>query len=261
MKRVVRSRVSAQLFAVAVVGGFIGVFSWVSVWATRSHQLRSDGQETVWDGVYTVEQAARGRTAYERNCGHCHSDGDAPSVVGDAFIRKWFGDSLNVPLAKVRDTMPGDAPASLTDSVYVDILSFLLEVTGFPAGAEELSHNPEMLTNILIVQQDGPGVPVPNFSLVMVVGCLTQGAGDGWMLMNSTDPVRTRDPGDSAPVELRVSETEPLGRRTFRLLDVPLAGRGYLGGKVQATGFLILDPNEDRLNLTSLVPLGQRCAA
>jgi quinoprotein glucose dehydrogenase len=218
-------------------------------------------KKTVWDGVYTQAQAARGRAAYELNCAQCHDSGEAPSLVGDAFMRAWFEDSLDVPLRKMRDTMPADAPGSLAVATYVDILSFLLEESGFPGGTGELAPTADLLAGILVVGKGGPGGPVPNFSLVLVVGCLAKGADSSWRLTNATEPVRTREVGDSSPASLKAMESRPLGSHGFRILDVPSPGAGeaLVGHKVQAKGFLTRQPDADRLNLTSLQSLGGTC--
>ena len=215
----------------------------------------------MWDGVYTNEQAARGKGDYEDHCAGCHNTGEGPSLVGDAFMRRWFEDNLNAPFTTMRTQMPLDAPGTLPDNVYVDIISFLLAATGFPAGAEELRPNPEVLASIFVVEKEGPGGPAPNFSLVQVVGCLTQSADKSWLLTNGTEPVRARESGDSNPADLKVSDARPLGSQAFRLLDFPILGRETRRGhKVQAKGYLIRQPNsDDRLNLTSLQTLAESC--
>ena len=257
----VRHRFSALLIAFAISVAIVDGFSAASVRATASQDARKQGK-TVWDGVYTNEQAARGKGEYDDYCAGCHSTGEGPALVGDAFMRRWFEDNLNAPFTKMRTQMPLDAPGALSDNVYVDVMSFLLEATGFPAGADELRPNPELLASIFVVEREGPGGPAPNFSLVQVVGCLTQSADKSWILTSSTDPVRARDSGNSHPADLKVSEAKPLGSQAFRLLDFPILGRETRKGhKVQAKGDLIRQPNsDDRLNLTSLQTLAETCA-
>jgi len=256
----VRNRFSALLIALAISVAIVDGFSAASVRATARQDARKQGK-TVWDGVYTNEQAARGKGDYDDNCASCHSTGEGPSLVGDAFMRRWFEDNLNAPFTRMRTQMPLDAPGTLPDNVYVDIMSFLLAATGFPAGADELRPNPDVLASIFVVEKEGPGGPAPNFSLVQVVGCLTQSADKSWILANGTEPVRARDSGDSSPADLKVSEAKPMGSQAFRLLDFPILGRETRKGhKVQAKGYLIRQPNsDDRLNLTSLQTLAESC--
>lgn len=215
---------------------------------------------TVWDGVYSRAQAARGKGEYELHCASCHDTGEAPSLFGDAFMRRWFEDNLNTLFGKIRETMPADAPGSLDDNTDVDIMAFMLEASGFPSGANELSSRAEWLTGIVVADKSGPGGPVPNFSLVQVVGCLTQSADGLWMLTKGTEPERTRDAGGAPAPDLKTLDSKPLGNRVFRLLDFSAVGRdAQKGSKVQATGLLIRQPNDDRLNLTSLQVVGQSC--
>ena len=51
-------------------------------------------ERTVWDGIYTEQQAARGRTAYLQACASCHADdlrgkSTAPSLVEESFAFQW----------------------------------------------------------------------------------------------------------------------------------------------------------------------------
>jgi mono/diheme cytochrome c family protein len=245
------------VFYVAVVEGL----SSPSMRALAS-QAPGSQSETVWDGVYTSEQAARGKVVYEQNCADCHSTGEAPTLFGGTFMRRWFEDSLNSVYTKMRSQMPLNTPGSLPEAAYLDILSFVLAENGFPAGAEPLTSNAQRLTGILVTEKGGAGAPVPNFSLVQVVGCLTQSANKAWLLINSSDPVRATEPGESAPADLKTSESKPLGAGTVRLLDYPALGReARKNHKVQVKGFLIRQPNsEDRINPTALQTLAESCA-
>jgi quinoprotein glucose dehydrogenase len=239
----------------------IGVLSLLAAMAHPQAQQEAVPKKTVWDGVYTQAQASRGKAAYELNCAHCHDAGEAPSLVGDAFMRAWFEDSLDVPLRKMRDTMPADAPGSLAAPVYLDVLTYLMEQSGFPAGTGELGASADLLASIVVVGRGGPGGPVPNFSLVVVVGCLTKGADSAWRLTDGTEPVRTREVGDSPPATVKAAASQSLGRRVFRILDFPSprAGDPFDGHKVQAKGFLVRKADDNGLNLTALQSLGPAC--
>jgi hypothetical protein len=46
--------------------------------------------------------------------------------------------------------MPFNAPGSLSDSVYLDVLAFVLRENGYPAGNEELKADPAILKQIVI---------------------------------------------------------------------------------------------------------------
>jgi mono/diheme cytochrome c family protein len=222
-------------------------------------QTSSAGGKTVWDGVYAVEQAARGREVYDKICAECHSTGEAPNLLGNAFLRRWFEETLDVPFTKMRTSMPDDAPGSLAIDMYVDVLSYMLEAGGLPPGKESLPSDVDRLSAIKVVTRPDSGGTVPNFSLVQVVGCLAQDADGAWSLTDGTTPVRTREPGNS-PADVHALASSALGAETFNLLAVLQEHRNLKGHKVQAKGLLMRNPKGDSLNLTAMQSVSETCA-
>ena len=120
------------------------------------------GQDvSINDGVYTEEQANRGKAAYATPCGWCHGrrlngapdDPDmqsTPPLARAKFIRNWQGKTLAVLFVYIRETMPTNNPRSLTDQEYIDIVAYMLATSGMPAGERELSPDPSTLANITI---------------------------------------------------------------------------------------------------------------
>ena len=105
------------------------------------------------DGVFTGEQAARGLRVYEQSCGSCHyanlrGDADAPPLAGPEFVERWAGSNAGNMVRVVSNQMPPDAPNSLGRQAYVDVVAYLLEANGRPAGDEEMSPNPLVLERI-----------------------------------------------------------------------------------------------------------------
>lgn len=99
---------------------------------------------SVGDGVYSEEQAGRGKVVYESQCATCHGDallggGVAPALVGAGVIEAWSGQSVGTLYASIRTTMPAGEPAALSPQHYIDIVAYLLQANGFPAGIRELS--------------------------------------------------------------------------------------------------------------------------
>jgi len=114
-------------------------------------------RQSVWDGVYTDAQAARGERQYGRSCEHCHGadmSGDQveeiPSLVLDSFMTDWNGKSVRELFESVKRSMPKDKPGTLGTSAYVDVIAYLLQANKFPSGAKELSRTPEQLEPIVI---------------------------------------------------------------------------------------------------------------
>jgi S-disulfanyl-L-cysteine oxidoreductase SoxD len=110
---------------------------------------------TVWDGVYTEEQATRGRVDYTKSCASCHGadlrgSNTAPSLVEESFAFL-FGDmTVGELYGRIRMLMPSDRPNSLSSQSYLDIVTFILQSNKFPAGEKELDADPETLRQILI---------------------------------------------------------------------------------------------------------------
>jgi len=151
--------------------------------------------------------------------------------------------------------MPLDNPGSRTQSEYLDLASYILSNNALPAGAQELTFS--ALSNIQVQRKDGPA-PLQDGSVVRVVGCLTQGSDNSWRLTKASDPVQSREAGKSTGVELKASETQPLGTRTFPLPDSNSYGPNK-GHKVEIKGLLDRQPGGDRITLTSLQPVGASC--
>src|SRR5581483_6382971 len=73
-------------------------------------------RRTVWDGVYTEAQAARGMEAFGPSCGGCHAlapTGRAP-LVGDAFWKSFAQKSVVDLLDSTTKNMPNGSPNSLS---------------------------------------------------------------------------------------------------------------------------------------------------
>jgi S-disulfanyl-L-cysteine oxidoreductase SoxD len=121
---------------------------------------------SIWDGVYTEAQAARGEGAYKLACGYCHKDdltggffddgnGRAPALAGprafdSSFEKRWAGTTVGEMVIDIGTAMPQKDPGSLPPETYVDIISFLLSKNGVPPGAAELPADLEKLHAIQI---------------------------------------------------------------------------------------------------------------
>ena len=118
---------------------------------------QSSARRSVWDGVFTEPQAARGAESYRYFCATCHSpdlEGDAgrdiPALYGDEFVRGWNRRTIKDLFDLLRKAMPKDSPGSLKEETYADIVAFLLQANEFPAGAQELPIDVAALERIRI---------------------------------------------------------------------------------------------------------------
>jgi outer membrane protein assembly factor BamB/mono/diheme cytochrome c family protein len=125
--------------------------------AVEAHQAPSAGTLSVWNGVYTKEQARRGHTVYEHECASCHGadmkgSKTARPLVGDDFLGSWYGQSVGELFERIRASMPQGAPGRLSASQYADVVSHMLEGNGFPPGTEQLRSRVEVLKRIRIAK-------------------------------------------------------------------------------------------------------------
>ena|SRR5215472_3563751 len=104
--------------------------------------------QSVWDGVYTDEQATRGGEAFAKSCAGCHDL--TGEFTGTAFMNMWKGQSAFDLFEKMRTEMPMDNPGSLTQQNYVDVVSFFFKSNSFPAGKAELAAKDDTLKLIKI---------------------------------------------------------------------------------------------------------------
>jgi len=223
-------------------------------------------RKTTFDGVFTEAQAERGKQNFlTGRCGGCHKldlTGDrGPTLKGDDFLSHWDNGSVATLFDKIRETMPPNAPNESTDDAKIDIVAYLLQQNSFPAGKTELRADADALGIIDLVRKGQTAAAVPNFSLVQVVGCLTQGPNKAWTLTQTSDPVLTRDEEPSATA-IKTAQAKALGGQTFQLISVvPFKPEGHVGHKMEARGLLYKDQSDARLNLTSLQMLGAACGS
>lgn len=102
--------------------------------------------KTVWDGVYSKPQAARGQKAYNSQCARCHGEAllggeSSPPLVDRDFLEKWNGKSVGTLVELTRRSMPSDGPGKLSRRVCTDIIAYILSANGFPAGESDLDES------------------------------------------------------------------------------------------------------------------------
>ena len=259
-----RDRRDVFLRVVGELGGDcqLGFVLIVIVWGASLAALVAQPPVTVLDGVYTAAQAERGHAAYETSCVGCHEglDADGPQLTGTVFLDRWREDKLESLFTFIKTSMPGNLPGSLDERVYADIMAYILQTNGFPAGERELS--PDAVGRIQLVGAAGPR-PLANLTIVRAVGCLSPEARNTWALIKAGGlaPVRARVVDGTTPEELKGSAAQPLGTLAFPLLSVSQTAASYAGHKVQVKGVLTRQNTVDRINVMSLESVAPTCGA
>lgn len=116
---------------------------------------QSPPQRTVRDGVFSVEQVARGERAFARVCADCHEIAEFTGV--GAYFERAEGDTVWKVFDYIWAQMPEDAPSSLEPEQYAAVLAYLLGVYGLPAGPEPLPTTPAALRRIVLTGPEQPG--------------------------------------------------------------------------------------------------------
>ena len=225
---------------------------------------QADPLMRIWTGVYAPAQAERGQTVFSSSCASCHSNdlagGSGPQLAGAKFMTKWELESLNHLFRQIKDNMPRNTPGTLEDNTVLDLIAFMLQVNGFPAGSATrggLPADEDALDGIVLVPKSGP-TKVPNFALVQLGGCLTAG-GRGWMLTRATEPTSTKDTAPTDADSKLVAGVRGAGQ--FQLVSVlPFAPERYKGQAVYVKGIINRSPSTPLLNVTALAPNGGSCA-
>ena len=231
------------------MAGFLAV---ASATAGLAIAQTSTSRRTVWDGVYTEAQAARGMPAYGQSCAGCHAlatEGRAP-LVGDAFWKSFAQKTVGDLLEFVSTYMPNGAPGSLSEDSYRDIVALMLKSNGFPAGTTELG--PNTITGVQIVPKDG-STELPANALARVVGCLSRSGAD-WVVTNATTPERAERAASN-----EADATRPLGSRTMPLKFVITKLDAMVGSRVAVSGLLIGAGGVDGINVTTVSRVAQKC--
>ena len=147
----------------AIAGVSLGIVALVATGAARAHAGPASRVRTVWDGVYSDVQATRGEAIYAAKCERCHAptllgEGEATALTGPGFSANWDGAPLGEMVDRTRNTMPNDAPGTLSRQQVVDVIAFVLRFDKFPAGETELPVQAEALNQIRFVAVK-PAVP------------------------------------------------------------------------------------------------------
>jgi mono/diheme cytochrome c family protein len=229
-----------------------GLLLLASAMASLALAQTSAQRRTIWDGVYTEAQAARGIMSFGQSCSGCHAlaaEGKAP-LAGDPFWKSFAQKTVGDLLDFVSMYMPNGAPGSLNESTYRDIVALILKSNGFPAGTTELERN--SIAGVQIVPKDG-STELPANALARVVGCLTRSGAD-WVITRATTPERAERvaPG-------KEDAARPLGSRTMPLKFVVTHLDALAGSRVAVSGLLIGADGVDGINVTEVNRVATKC--
>lgn len=107
----------------------------------------SAAEPTTADGIFTAAQADRGLELFESTCSECH---DTADWIEPGFQGRWENQSVFQLWYYINDRMPYDDPWSLSRQQVTDVLSYILELNGLPAGDAELATDDDSIDDYWI---------------------------------------------------------------------------------------------------------------
>ncbi len=103
---------------------------------------------TLNDAIYTEAQADSGEELYKTHCLACHDKKYFRPV-----LKRWNGQPLGVFYTVMVTSMPESNPGALSLDEYSDILAYILSLSRYPSGEEELASAMESLHEITIANR------------------------------------------------------------------------------------------------------------
>ncbi len=109
-----------------------------AMWLPGSGQVQPPA-----DG-FTIAQAQQGARAYQTHCATCHlptllGSFEAPELAGANFLNTWGARTTRELFDTIKVSMPPRAGGSLPDQTYLEIVAFILQANGVPAGPAPLT--------------------------------------------------------------------------------------------------------------------------
>jgi len=94
--------------------------------------------------TYSDSQAVRGQQWFESACQHCH---EVKDISSPDFKVRWAGRTAFDLFEIISTTMPQADPGTLSRRTYVDIVAYLMQLNGVPAGRTALLAEQQALSS------------------------------------------------------------------------------------------------------------------
>ena len=123
----------------------VGLFAFAAMLAAGGLIAGAAGAQTGAPAVFTADQAAQGATVYQGQCAVCHGNAlegvAGPALKGSGFKAMAVAQGLNAQslLLVVSQSMPQSDPGSLSPEQYNQVVAYILQQNGYPAGSEALT--------------------------------------------------------------------------------------------------------------------------
>jgi mono/diheme cytochrome c family protein len=119
-----------------------------------SAKVAPPSKPSTLSGVYTNEQASRGKDVYAVSCKSCHN---AATHTGPTFAKWWKGKQLSELFNFIASRMPKNDPGSLAIEDVADVTAYLLKMNAMPVGPGELPPDADSLKKFRIEMKRSAG--------------------------------------------------------------------------------------------------------
>lgn len=114
--------------------------------------------------LYTSAQADSGKIKFLTNCAMCHGPDlggrSGPALKGPNFASAKAAFKVKDVFTIVANNMPATAPGTLAHDDYVEVMAYLLQQNGYPAGSKALTFDDAMASKVdLLFHGDQAGNP------------------------------------------------------------------------------------------------------
>jgi mono/diheme cytochrome c family protein len=106
--------------------------------------------------LYTDAQATAGASAFAQNCAMCHGTnlegGAGPALNGQTFTAA-SNSTVGSVFTILSQQMPAGQPGSLSHTQYEDLMAYILQKNGYPAGSTPISYDKAASDSTPLVSQ------------------------------------------------------------------------------------------------------------
>jgi len=115
----------------------------------------ASGSTAAAPAIFTAAQAEAGKAKFLPNCSMCHgptlAGRSGPALKGPTFANEKAGFHVGDVFTIVAQNMPATNPGSLEKDDYVEIMAYILQENGYPAGDTALTYDDAMKSSVPLI--------------------------------------------------------------------------------------------------------------
>ncbi len=93
-------------------------------------EVKPIDKDNILNGIYSQAQATRGERTYKTSCQTCHVAREYKGLIQQSENSHM---QISAYFELISQTMPQDAPGSLSNDAYLNLIAYILSLNDFPA--------------------------------------------------------------------------------------------------------------------------------